>query len=269
MIRRNVRSLMFAVLAGAAAMAGPVALADDSSPNPAGPSPLWWHVPEQFDIDHMYPSAADKRGIPGAVTLVCRASSVELTGCRVESEEPAGLGFGKAALFLSRLFTIDADASPGSGHEVRIRIDFTPPRRALLEPQAGDGQSLPGRNIVYWDNGPSNGGGSGEGDYTKRRVSGRTLVRCRVEPTGALSNCAVVSDDPPGLGFGKGALASVRNLTLARKALDGSPTAGRLVDVPVIFNEACASFPDPSRIAACLGRASGLPHGSSGYRPQY
>jgi protein TonB len=41
-------------------------------------------------------------------------------------------------------------------------------------------------------------------------TSGDVVVDCRVSPTGALTDCAIVSEEPPGMGFGYAALAGAR-----------------------------------------------------------
>ena len=216
------------------------AFAAADAPSPAG-SPPWCRVPTRPEMDRVYPMAADRNALPGSATLICRIYSDRLSSCRIESEEPGGLGFGRAALFLSDLFRIPVIAGyGGSGREVRVRVDFTPPRRAVLEPRGPDGRSFRGRNVAFWDRGP-------QVDFAKYRPSraedelrgGQVMLRCRVQPTGALADCAVASETPTGWGFARAALESVRDLKLSRTAVDGSPTAGRVVEVPLVFNAPC------------------------------
>ncbi len=231
--------------------------------------PLWWRIPGRADIDRAYPGTADRRGISGRVALVCRSSLVTLTGCRVESEEPMGFGFGKAAISASRWFTIAPESASSPRREVRARIDFVPSRRAALQPRPeGDG-SDPRRNLAYWNSAPPYNGEGGSKRADVLHLAGRAIVRCRVQPDGKLRDCAIINEDPAGWGFGKGALATTRELRLARKTLDGSPTAGRLVDVPITYNPECSSYPDPSRVEWCAGGIYKLPHANGGFGSQY
>lgn len=41
-------------------------------------------------------------------------------------------------------------------------------------------------------------------------TSGDVVVDCRVTLTGALTDCAILSEEPPGMGFGSAALAGAR-----------------------------------------------------------
>ena len=46
-------------------------------------------------------------------------------------------------------------------------------------------------------------------------MAGRAQVRCHLAPSGALTGCAVVSEEPTGLGFGEAALAIVGKMRAA------------------------------------------------------
>ncbi len=264
-MRRSVfKGLIVAAIGGAAVMAGPIVRADDAGQQRAEPPTLWWRMPGRADIDRAYPWEANRRGISGSATVVCRVARVTLTDCRVETEEPAGLGFGKAAVSAARWFTAFPNAGNSSPREVSVRIDFVPPRRGVLEPLPGDGDASPRRNLAYWDSGPPYGG-DGSKRAREMLVAGRALVRCRVLPNGKLSDCDVLSEDPGGWEFGKGAISTVSELRLARKALDGSPTVGRMVEVPVISNPECSSYPDPDLVYWCVGFRFGAPDYGSQY----
>lgn len=233
-------------------------------PSEPQPQTLWLRMPGRADIDRAYPGGAARRGISGSVMLVCRAAPVTLVVCRVESEEPAGLGFGKAAVSAARWFTI-LPQTGSAPREVKVRIDFVPPRRAVLLPQPGDDGSSPRRNLVFWNGPPPYNGEHGSKQADDLHIAGMSLLRCRVEADGKLTGCDVLKEDPAGWGFGKGAISAVRHLRLERKTLGGSPTVGRLVDVPVIYNPECSSYPDPSGVEWCAGGQYGAPHLGSLY----
>lgn len=64
--------------------------------------------------------------------------------------------------------------------------------------------------------------------------SGSAKLQCMVMADGTLQSCKVVSEDPPGEGFGQAALASAANAHV--KADPNRPAAGVLVNnIPFVF----------------------------------
>ena len=56
-------------------------------------------APTAADIRNVYPAAAKLRGVTGRVELICILNAEgAFTNCRVVREDPAGEGFGAAAL---------------------------------------------------------------------------------------------------------------------------------------------------------------------------
>lgn len=120
---------MFTALMFAAALAA-------STPLPPSPPvvitrPDWAEKPSGEDLGNHYPIRAWDEDIDGRAVMECRVtSSGQLNNCRVTSEEPAGYGFGNAAIGMSGLFrmkpfTVDGQAV--SGAWVRIGIAFRVP----------------------------------------------------------------------------------------------------------------------------------------------
>lgn len=56
---------------------------------------------------------------------------------------------------------------------------------------------------------------------------GAAVLLCQVTLTGELSECALVSETPSGVGFGQAALASVGTARLRPATIDGAPQPGR------------------------------------------
>jgi hypothetical protein len=68
-----------------------------------------------------------------------------------------------------------------------------------------------------------------------RYPGGRAVIGCTVTVGGALENCRLVSEDPPGVGFGEAALAMSPLFRLYPKGSDGKSLAGGTVRVPIVF----------------------------------
>ena len=66
-------------------------------------------------------------------------------------------------------------------------------------------------------------------------VEGRALIRCTVNARGSLEGCYVMSEDPPGAGFGAAALAMTPSFQMRPMTKDGSPVDGGKIQIPIAF----------------------------------
>jgi protein TonB len=216
-------------------------------------TPVWTYRPlETLDIQD-YPAAADRQHLAGHATIRCRVTERLLTACEVKDESPSGLGFGAAAIRLARAYEMmprEADGTPVNGRMVDVRIEFTPPNWARIvdEPPARDGAARP-QGLVRWISGEFV---SPTYPYQTRSkgVAGEAVLHCRVKADGSLHDCAVASEAPEGLGFGKAAINAARTMRVARQALDGSPMDGRSIELRVVSNPPCDPIrgcPPPAR----------------------
>lgn len=94
--------------------------------------PLWAAMPTAKQFAGGYPDAAKKAGVAtGRAVLLCDiAAGGRLGGCSTQSEEPAGFGFGDAALALSggfqvRIWTVEG--LPVVGGKLRVPIRYNAP----------------------------------------------------------------------------------------------------------------------------------------------
>lgn len=67
----------------------------------------------------------------------------------------------------------------------------------------------------------------------RRRMGGRATLACRVRLDTTLSDCRLVDETPPGMGFGEAALAAARYFRFRPPTQNGAPIDGREVRVGV------------------------------------
>jgi TonB family protein len=110
----------------------PIPVAIDPPPAPPNPSFLtnvtWLERPGSDQFLRFYPPAALEQQLPGRVTIDCLVSADGRLSCTALSEEPQGLGFGEAALRVSRHFRMAAQTTDGrrtAGGRVRQVIRFS------------------------------------------------------------------------------------------------------------------------------------------------
>jgi len=205
--------------------------------------PDWVSVPAALADAYPYSKTAPRALPPsGAAVVSCRwHEGGDLDHCRVLSESPKAVGFGRRAAVvatLSRAPTPPASAvSPTS--EVTIPVTFDGQAAAAAgDPKLG-GHVL---NAPHWRMRPN------PTDimryYPDRAMrmnaAGQVTVACYVVITGELEGCRIVSEAPEGFGFGDSALALAKLFSIrgyiAPKTIDGQPVADGLLVLPLNFD---------------------------------
>ena len=126
-----IRTWPFAA-AGLLALATPISLpAQDAVLPPGATRPDWLAKPPPAAVATYYPELANDLDMGGLARINCRVSAHGFVErCRIVSESPPGLGFGRAALRLAPLFRFRPAATLVTAvpSQVLIPVRFVPPR---------------------------------------------------------------------------------------------------------------------------------------------
>lgn len=201
------------------------------SAEPEIAEPNWLSKPSGKDFDKAYPKRAYEEKLNGQAVLDCAVmSNGVLTACAVISEDPANYDFGTAALTIAPKYRMTPeDVARHTGTKVRFAIDFFESgfvtRTARGEVRPPDWRRKPSADDLR---------GVWPAAALKRGVGGKATISCQVNTIGLLEQCAVVSEEPAGLGFGSAALALSGAFEMQPKTENGRPVKGT-ARIPIIF----------------------------------
>ncbi len=177
--------------------------------------------PKRSDIQAAFPAGAK---VSGEAKIGCVvAEKGLLVDCKVQGEEPAGQGFGPAALGLSGRFRAKLKDEAGAstvGRPTYYELEFLAPGDANPDwVRKPTGEDLAGVFPV---------------EAVKAGKDGRAVINCRVTTDGFLDRCKVLAESPEGLGFGKAALALAPQFLMSPKIRAGQRVASD-VTVPITW----------------------------------
>ena len=185
----------------------------------------WSEAPTVADIAAAYPAKAKAAGVGGQVTLTCQIGrDAHPRDCAAVTEKPGGYGFGAAARKLAE--KLKADDQSLTGQNIFIPVSF--------DPGVLNGAAVVTKPV--WASLPSATDFQATFPKTENGVNHvRVVLGCVVEAGGGLGGCAVAQEDPPGQGYGAGALALAAKFRVAPWTLDGAPAVGAHIKLPIRY----------------------------------
>lgn len=95
----------------------------------SGAGPILFAEPPPHVIQQIYPPGAAAQRIAGRASILCTLRAGQNASCAVESESPAGWGFGAAGRGAARQLDLTIESTGMlAGDQVRVPFTFTPPR---------------------------------------------------------------------------------------------------------------------------------------------
>lgn len=173
-----------------------------------------------------------KPGAAGRAMMDCTVQAGGAVGdCHVTLERPAGVGLGQAILSLAPDYRMDLSAprGPRVGGSVILSLS------AFKTDTDPDWLRKPTEDEVM---------GVWPTKAWARARGGEGVINCLVSLQGALFDCAVIHETPPGEHFGDAALALSPQFLMRPGRLNGQPVVSP-VSVPVHFNMEPGSRPPP------------------------
>jgi hypothetical protein len=193
----------------------------------------WIATPTAGDVAAAFPKAALGRAATGHVVLRCAFKhDGALQACDTLSEEPKGRGFDQAARGLVKDFKVVNDAKDQRAfNNLRVDVPFDfrdpsqpSPRLEVIDP--------------FWVQRPSAEGAAELFPVAAAKAGykqGKATVECDVTHQGELSACAVVQEDPAGLGFSDSALKVASIMKMVAWTEQGTPVDGARIRLPVVL----------------------------------
>jgi TonB family protein len=158
----------------------------------------------------------------GEVILTCERDGVgKPHDCRITSETPSGHGFGAAAMKIMSGAAPEGDMQPGQRQALPFRFLFRPD-----PPTITPDVLHPSRQIPYIDHIPTAEESNRAASGMPLSASGGAKVECLIGVTGRLTACNLLSETPPGSGWGALELKMLPLDRFGQFTREGFPAAG-------------------------------------------
>ncbi|THD59104.1 TonB family protein [Phenylobacterium sp.] len=188
--------------------------------------PPWSEAPTVADMAAAYPARAKAENISGHVELTCEIGPNDRPrDCSTVIEKPGNYGFGAAARKLAEQMKV---GQSGSYYHQNVFIPVTFDKAVLA--------GAPTVTKPAWASMPTAQDFQATFPKTENGVNDvRVVLGCTVGHDGALGGCAVNEEDPAGQGYGAGALALAAKFKVGPWSMDGEPTVGARINLPIRY----------------------------------
>jgi hypothetical protein len=216
----------------------------DAGPSMVGNIP-WRTAPTVADVLAVYPAKARANALGGRATLSCRYTKEgHLRRCEAVNVFPAGAGFGEASLKLAGMFQGPPLGGELVNDEVKTEVVVTFAAESLTgRPVIGKPRwiALPkAEDIVE---------GYPEAALKAGVDNARVVLGCKVQDRGTVGDCRVTNEEPAGYGIGQAALKLAPGFRLAVWTMEGLPTVGGQVNIPVVYQDIGPEAAPPAPVA--------------------
>lgn len=200
--------------------------------NPVYAQLPWRAAPTYAEVLAAYPDKARTARMSGTVVLDCKITKEGgLSECRTIRDDPDGYGFASAARSLTGRFVTPTQTNTGESIVgSRAHVTFAFAAASLDSPVIGKPKwvAVPRVNDLA----------AVVPEAAKKAgvYKARVVMDCDVVASGLVEGCAVVSQDPPGLGYDAAALKLTRYFALGVWTEEGLPTVGGKVRIPLRFD---------------------------------
>jgi|GEM_PF-280791 len=188
--------------------------------------PAWLRRPTPQEMYTFYPAQALAAKIGGKALINCRVNvQGAAEDCQVVTENPPGQGFGAAAVQTAKLFEFTPATSAGIPFPGRVSIPL-----AFSLPPAPQ-PAMPADFIApVWLKAPTEEAVNAAWPPKARaaHINGKADLDCLVNTNGGAEDCHVLSETPPGQGFGEAAVRLSPTLLFTPASVASGPIQQRI-----------------------------------------
>ncbi|MDB5454007.1 MAG: hypothetical protein JWO33_2585 [Caulobacteraceae bacterium] len=211
--------------------------------------PDWLKRPTADMIRSAWPTEALKKGRSGRTVLSCEVSvQGALFACRAVSEEPAGEGFGAAAILMTPQLLMKPATLNGKPvlSRVQIPIAFRTEGAVSIEAVGPERKRLVPATMA-WPQAPSQADVVAAYPEKARKagIGGLASVQCNFGSDGVPKACQVMREEPKGYAFGVAAKSLAKKFRAPPELVDGTPTSRAMVQLPFAFSPDMLTGGDP------------------------
>ncbi len=210
----------------------------------------WIHTPTEAELQSVWPQEA--QGQPGEAEIVCRVTDKGVArNCRTVREDPAGKGFGAAAVKLAPRLALSPATYRGYAvpSDLQLVIVFAlPASRQTGVAKYGEGRLA--LTNAPWRATPSRAemAAAWPSQAPTDLAAGKAWLRCGFGADGGLASCGVFNEDPVDKGFGAAALSLAGRFRMREGAADPKALAEARITLAFTFTNPKLGSQAPAQI---------------------